>query len=98
MKSRRRPEIIAGRVNADGTIAAGDGFTVQKTGTGAYVVTITASGFRLVGVAATAAAGGNFVVSLGGWASSAFNVQTQIASTSAITDTGFSFIAVGVQT
>jgi hypothetical protein len=45
-KKRRQPEIIAGRVNADGTIAAGDGFTVSKGGTGNYTITF-APGLRL---------------------------------------------------
>jgi hypothetical protein len=44
--------VIAGQVAANGTITKGTGFTVNKTGTGNYVVTITAGGI-LQGASAT---------------------------------------------
>jgi hypothetical protein len=35
------PRVVRGRVNADGTVAQGTGFTVNKTGAGAYEITFT---------------------------------------------------------
>lgn len=37
------PRIVRGRVNADGSIAAGSGFTVTKTGVGDYTITFATS-------------------------------------------------------
>jgi hypothetical protein len=94
-RRRRNPEIIAGRVNADGSIAAGDGFTVQKTGTGAYTVTL-ASGFRMLGAIVSPYATYGVV-----WQASAtersFVVSTVIANTGASSDMPFNIVAVGVQ-
>lgn len=36
-------KVISGRVNADGTIAAGSGFTVAHPGTGTYTITFTSA-------------------------------------------------------
>lgn len=46
MKPERQPDIISGRVNADGTIASGSGFTVYKSNTGTYRLTFD-PGFRV---------------------------------------------------
>jgi hypothetical protein len=95
MEKRRQPEIIAGRINADGTIAAGDGFTVSKGGTGNYTITVS-TGMRLI----TAVAGGTLAA--GGWVQTAgygdraFSVLTY-STANVATDIAFSFIAVGVQ-
>lgn len=95
MKRRRTPEIIAGRVNADGTIAAGDGFTVAKGGTGGYSVTF-APGFRLL--TATASSGGGAAASVQclGWASNSFT-PAPITTGAAFVDAPFTFVAAGVQ-
>jgi hypothetical protein len=95
VEKRRQPEVIAGRVNADGTIAAGDGFTVSKGGTGNYTITF-APGMRLT----VAVAGGTLAA--GGWAQTAgysdraFTVLTY-STANVATDIAFSFIAVGMQ-
>ena len=52
MRRRRNPEVIAGRVNADGTIATGDGFQARNAGAGVYVLTF-APGFVLQGITFT---------------------------------------------
>jgi hypothetical protein len=46
MRDRRTLDFIAGRVNSDGTIAAGEGF--QITGSGGAYFFIAPKGFRLV--------------------------------------------------
>lgn len=96
MEKRRQPEIIAGRVNADGSIAGGDGFSVAKTGTGVYGITF-ASGFKFMSVAITPST--SAAAALGQNATERF-VQVALSSTvPAFTgvDQAFSFIAVGVQ-
>ena len=96
MRQRRQPEIIAGRVAADGSIQTGDGFSVQKTGAGAYTINLP-SGFRTVGFTMSAYAGAGAV----GGTFSASSVTsygiTTYNSSFAATDGAFSFIAVGVQ-
>ena len=96
MQNRRQPEIIAGRVNSDGTIAAGDGFTVAKGGAGSYTVTF-APGFRLI--TATASSGGGSAASVQclGWTGNSFT-PAPITTAAAFVDAPFSFTAVGVQT
>jgi hypothetical protein len=97
MEKRRQPEIIAGIVNADGSINRGDGFTVRKTGTGAYVVDLPSS-FRLLSVTMTSYSGG-----AGVWGTStipsatSFSVNVFTPSTGAQIDGAFGFTAVGVQ-
>lgn len=54
MKARRQLETIAGRVNADGTIQMGDGFTTIFGGAG--VITVRFPGFRLISAQGNAAA------------------------------------------
>ena len=93
MEKRRQPEIIAGRVNADGSIAAGDGFTVTKTATGTYQVTF-AAGFRPISMA-LGASQAMFAVFLP--STTAWQVTTYTTG-SVLTDIAFQFIAVGVQT
>ena len=95
-QKRRQPEIIAGRVNADGSIAAGDGFTVNKIGTGNYVVTFPAS-FRPVGSSAsTAGANGQASTIYGFDGPTSFRTGT-VNTTGVASDMAFSFVAVGVQ-
>lgn len=91
-RRRRNPEVIAGRVNADGSIASGDGFTVTKGATGLYTLNFPSS-FRLV--ALTPAPFNN------GFGTGQNAVPGQVfiflSSTAAAADSAFSFIAVGVQ-
>jgi hypothetical protein len=47
MRDPRQLQIIAGRVNADASIALGEGFTVVKGGTGIYNIHVSA-GFRVI--------------------------------------------------
>lgn len=96
MRSRRKLEIIAGRVNADGSIAAGDGFTVQKTGTGGYTVTL-AAGFRLVAAPTAGAAGGLWVAVTSAFTDRSFVVGTYTTGTNSAADIAFTFIAAGIQ-
>lgn len=97
MKARRQPEIIAGRVNGDGSIAAGEGFSVARSSVGSYIVTF-GPGFRLTAADVTPASAGGTVI--GGYALAyterSVNMQT-ILGTGAGSDVGFSFVAVGVQ-
>jgi len=72
---------IVGRVNADGTPAAGTGFTSRKTGAGAY--TLTLSGRRLQALTVTGAAGTPTVT---GW-------TTDGAAVSLGADSAFAFMA-----
>jgi hypothetical protein len=96
MRRRRTPEIIAGRVNADGSIAAGDGFTVAKGAAGVYTINFPSS-FRLIsGVGNSATASGlkaaDFTISAG-----ALVVVMFTTSTGAAADTAFTFAAYGTQ-
>jgi hypothetical protein len=91
----RNPEVIAGRVNADGTIAAGDGFSVQKTGTGVYVI-VFPPGFRVVsGTTSFGAQIPNDTTAVGAFTSSSMSVWPMTGATGI--DAAFSFIAVGIQ-
>jgi hypothetical protein len=94
MRRRRSSEIIAGRVNADGSIAAGDGFTVAKGTTGNYVVTLT-SGFRIVSVTISSLDGTKYVVPFS-IAERTFNVSSA-TYVGAVSDTAFSLTVIGVQ-
>jgi hypothetical protein len=93
-RRRRNPEVIAGRVNADGSVAAGDGFTVVKTGTGAHTLTF-GPGFRFLSVSGQMIGGAGFMAVV---SSAERSVNIQMYNTAAAaTDLGFTFIAVGVQ-
>ena len=93
-QKRRQPEIIAGRVNADGSIAAGDGFSVQKTATGTYVLKF-ATGFRLATITATVVGGAGIVSP---FSLTETGVQINVYNNAAASlDFAFAFTAVGVQ-
>jgi hypothetical protein len=95
-RRRRNPEIIAGRVNADGSIAAGDGyFTVVKNSTGSWTLTF-ASGFRVFSVAVSNASSS---LTFGQSSSLIDNRAGVVLYNTAGTavDSPFNFIAVGVQ-
>jgi hypothetical protein len=94
MRLRRRPEIIVGRVNTDGSIAAGDGFSVVKTGTGTYTITFPSS-FRLIAAVGTPAFGAvNRAVDMVP-SGNTVAVTYFATTTSAATDGPFNFIAQG---
>lgn len=97
MEKRRQPEIITGRVNADGTIAAGDGFTVQKTGTGSYTLAFT-QGFRVLSCVTCLSVLTTFLAYPTAYTERTVAVSTFNDSTGALGDQPFSFVAVGVQT
>lgn len=95
MQERRQPEIIAGRVNADGSIASGDGFAVQFVSTGVYTLRF-APGFRLVGISHGVAAGG-FYMGMTVNADGSIDVRTYLTSTSAAASAAWGFVAAGIQ-
>lgn len=93
MRDPRQPQIIAGRVNADGSIAAGDGFTVSGSA-GNYTVVLP--GLRLIAASANpASGGGSFTTTLSGFTERSFVVTMVSGGAAAIQ--AFSFVAVGVQ-
>jgi hypothetical protein len=92
---RRNPEIIAGRVNADGTIAAGDGFTSVRNSIGNYTITF-APGFRIISYQATPAAGVPRFLYAAPYGASSVTMGLATAA-NALADDAFAFIAVGVQ-
>lgn len=94
-QKRRQPEIIAGRVNADGSIAAGDGFTVTKGTAGIYTLTF-AAGFRLVSITTSlgTAIGGYTMPNTYGERTVNVNVNN---TSNTLTDIAWNFTAVGVQ-
>jgi hypothetical protein len=96
MRSRRKPEIIAGRVNADGSIAAGDGFTITKTGTGAYTLTLLGN-FRMISVTVTPMTGTFHIAVLSAPAERTTNIAMFVSTTGAVADAQFVFAAVGIQ-
>ena len=97
MEKRRQPEIIAGVVNSDGSIAAGDGFTVQKAGTATYVLTFPTS-FRLISATGAADTAGSAVsVMISARTVNSVTFITRISNTATGADSTFAFTAVGVQ-
>lgn len=96
MRRKRNPEIIAGRVNADGSIAAGAGFSVYKITNGKFAVTLD-SGFKIISV--TALSSGFFYIPLNQIFHDNY-FEIMISNTfggGSLVDSGFNFIAVGVQ-
>lgn len=94
-RRRRSPEIVAGRVNADGSIAAGDGFTVAKAGTGLYDITFGA-GFRLLSIVPVVSNGNTRIPSTLNYTERSVRVSLFTTAVAAVDDP-FSFTAVGVQ-
>lgn len=82
---------IAGRVNTDGSIASGSGFTSQRTATGAY--TIRLPGSRLIGASASCAQGQSIVAATSAMVAESFNVVMFIGVTGAQADSAFGFTA-----
>lgn len=85
--------IIRGKINADGSIGRGTGFTVSKPGTGQYVITYTSAfSTNPVGVA-TLQAGGDKMLYVDDGFTTKLEVYTQDES-SGPEDQPFSFIVV----
>ena len=82
---------VRGRVNAAGTVAGGAGFTVAKTGTGLYTVTITTA---FGAVPAIIPAGVNGEARLTGALAGSFTVATFVGLVA--TDLAFHFLATAV--
>ena len=110
MHASENLKIIRGIVAANGTITAGVGFTVTKTGTGAYLLDFTPDFTGIPNVAITGPASGlTSLVFVGGCtlvssdtnARSRVNVQTYlqvfspVVPTPSQADLGFSFTAIG---
>jgi hypothetical protein len=94
MRRRRNPEIICGRVNANGTVMAGENFAVQKGPTGVFYLLFPPS-FKLLSL--TANSQGNYyitqtVVMSDGRGQVAFSTVAGAA-----VDMAFSFTAMGNQ-
>ena len=94
-QKRRQPEIIAGRVNADGSIAAGDGFTASLTSTGIFALTFPST-FRLIGVTASSM-GGDRVIDVVAVTGNTAQINSYVGNTAALDSQPFLFVAVGVQ-
>lgn len=95
MERRRTPEVVGGRVNGDGSINAGDGFSISKTGTGSYNI-IFGPGFKLVSLVAANMTASNRWVVTSAYTDRSVQV-TVLNSAAAVVDDAFSFIAMGVQ-
>jgi hypothetical protein len=91
MRRRRSPEVIGGRVNSDGSIMAGTGFSSMKNSTGNY--SLTFPNFRLVSLTANALSGVLVVVVTGYFDRTVTVLVYSMGS--AVADGTFSFQAVG---
>ena len=90
--------MITGGVNANGSIAAGTGFTVNHSGTGIYVIsfnTAYSSPPNIQVTLVTANTGSNAAVAnlVTGWTGSSFTVRTIATGTGTLTDLEFTFLA-----
>jgi hypothetical protein len=83
---------IAGRVNADGSIANGSGFTVQRTAAGTYTITLTTGTLSAASASAASLAGGVFIASTQNHTGRSFGVVMASMATVA-TDAAFGFTA-----
>lgn len=93
MRRAKDPEVIYGRVNGDGTINAGERFTVQRTGAGQYVLTFE-QGFRFESATGSGFQAGA-VVYFSAPAERSVNVTTYQLTTAAVTDLAWAFDAKG---
>lgn len=88
------PLVVAGRINANGTIAAGTGFTITRPSTGNYNITITIPGFVLLApIAVLSSSVNNPSVVTTYTSSTVFAVGTFVPGV--MTDMAFSFVAYG---
>jgi hypothetical protein len=96
MRRRRSLELIAGRVNSDGSIAAGDGFTVTRVSVGQYSLTF-ALGFRLVAIGGVLGLNADHPFYYSVISERSINIISTGSIGGAAVDSGFSFIVAGVQ-
>lgn len=91
---------IRGHVNADGTVAAGSGFTASKTATGSYTVTFSsafaAAPVCVASVARTGAAIAGRVIHVLNAATGSVDIRTRSVSPDDPIDSEFTFIAIAV--
>jgi len=80
---------LTGRVNTDGTIAAGTGFTVSKT-TGVYTITFSAAYAETPVVLVSLVAGGDEIIKTSGPSITGVIVTTATAG-GVLTNTAFAF-------
>lgn len=84
---------VAGIVAAAGTITAGTGFTVARTGTGAYTVSFSTAFSATPVVIVTCAGGVDGAAATGPVSASSVGVSTFITNTGVFADEPFHFIA-----
>lgn len=87
--------IVRGRITGPGGIGTGSGFTVSKTGTGAYTVTFTTAFTGEPVVTASARTSAARVANCATTSTSTALFQTFDSATGTAADQDFSFIAVG---
>ena len=83
-------------MNPDGSIAAGDGFTVQKGAAGVYTLTF-ALGFRLLAVNLTTLQGGYLATGNAVPGERTLGVSVVSSNAWAASDQGWMFTATGIQ-
>jgi hypothetical protein len=92
MRRRRNLEVIAGQINADGSIAIGEGFTLRKTGIGLYIFTFPST-FRPISMT-TSPVGPTTGFSIANPVTGGVQLWN---NSSVATDMAFQFILVGYQ-
>lgn len=94
MRLRRTPEIISGRVTSAGIMSAGHDFSVVRSATGTFTVTLPID-FRLISATATLVAGfgAGVTANISSYTQNTFTVFIA-GSAGAAQDQPFSFIAV----
>lgn len=97
MRRRGNPVLVGGRVGGDGSIIAGEGFSVFRSSAGVYVVTITVPDFRLISAVSTAVGGPGWAnVHSAGITQRTFQVLGYTTAAAA-SDVLFNFVAIGAQ-
>jgi len=87
--------ILRGRIAGNGTVSTGSGFTVSRTGTGAYTVTFTTAFFTEPSVTATAQVIGARIVTCTSVLLGSAGFRTFDSTTGTAVDQDFQFIAIG---
>lgn len=96
MRRRRTPEVVPGRIAADGSITAGSGFSVDKTGGAGLYTVVFPLNFRLVSLTTniiTAVSAGSKIEAIT-WTSNSVQLSAKNGS-AVLADMAFSFIAAG---
>jgi len=87
--------MLRGRVAGNGTISAGSGFTVSKTGTGAYTITFTTAFSAEPAVTSTARTAGARTANCTTASTGSAQILTFDTGTGTAADQDFYFIAIG---